>query len=212
MFTQLGNLQQNLAKKRFTLGASLNHFPKKCLLFHPLGKHVPFVLKCCGQLKLKYVTSNLKQMWESFFDLMQPDNSSHIKQIKGLQLHTWGKHLKELTSLCCKWFDSKIEDQGLRSIDQSNAGSLGMWEWWQMISSMFVSSWISHLNTEPPQRRTKLLTCRLPRVTWCIFIRACSRQCDWCKTRMLHFSLTQKAQAAFCFHLASFSQRKEIRD
>lgn len=191
-----------------------NHFPKKMSpafssTWQTLGKHVTFVSNSCDQPKLKYVTSNLKRMWESFFNLMQPGNSSHIKQVKGPQLRTRGKRLKELTSLCCQGFDSKIDDQGPWSI---NAGSpqLGMWEWWQMISSLFVSSWISHLNTEPPQRRTKLLTWRLPRVTRCTFIRACSRRCDWWKTRTLHFSLTRTAQAAFCF---SFSfQRMEIWD
>lgn len=162
------------------------------------SKHVTFVPNSCDQPKLKYVTSNQKGTWEPFLNLMQPENSSHVKQVKGPQPHTWGKHLQELTSLCCKWFDCKIDDQALRS----NAGSpqLGMWEWWQ-ISSLFGSSWISHLNIEPPQRRTKLLTWRLPRVTWCTFIRARSRRCDWCKTRTLHFSLTRTARAAFCFHL-----------
>lgn len=148
------------------------------------------------------------------FNLLQPGNSSHIKQVKDPPPRTWRKHLKELTSLCCKWFDSKTDDQGLRSNDQSNTGSRqpGMWEWWQMISSLFVSSWILHLKTEPPQQRTKLLMWRLPRVIWCTFLRARSGRFDWCKTRTLHFSLTRTARAAFCFHLASFSQRMEIWD
>lgn len=172
-------------------------FSSKCYLL--------FVSNSCDQPTLKYVTTSLKRTWESFLNLMQPENRSHIKQLKSPQPRTWGKHLQEPTSLCCKLFDSKIDDQALRS----NAAPRNV----RVVTNDFLIVCLKlNLTPEPPQRRTKLLTSRLPCFTWCTFIRARSRRCDWCKSRTPHFSLTPTARAAFCFHLAPFSQRMEIWD